>query len=161
MSERKRRPRVTLCAAVTFDGKLDTRNPLPSVLLDALVSADGDRLVADTAVAVNVSIIASTARGKPANAVRALKDDPHVKRILCLGGPRLFRALLDAGLVEDFCLLVRPHVDGRRAAATLSGPPTPEWFPHSISCRLRRMEVRGDDCFLHYTVARRTTCNPS
>ena len=154
MPERKRRPRVALCAAITSDGKLDARAPLPPALLDALTLADGDRFVADTAVAANVAIIASTARAKPADRVRALQNDPRVRRVLCLGGPRLFRALLDAGLVNDFYLLVRPRVDGRRAAPTLSGAPTPAWFPRSISCRLRRMEVVDGDCFLHYTVAR-------
>ena len=68
--------------------------------------------------------------------------------------PDQFRALLEAGQVDDLYLLVRPRIDGRGAAPTLSGPFTPEFFPRSISCRLRRMEVVDGECLLHYTVAR-------
>ena len=67
--------------------------------------------------------------------------------------PGQFRALLEAGQVNDLYLLVRPRIDGRRDAPTLSGPFTPEFFPRSISCRLRRMEVVDGECLLHYTVA--------
>ena len=112
---RRRRPRVALCAAITFDGKLDTSAPLPPTFHDFLASEDGDQLV----------------------------DDPD-----------RFRALFDAGRVDDVYLLVRPRVDGRRDAPTLSGPFTPEFFPRSISCRLRRMEVVSGECLLHYTVIR-------
>lgn len=159
MSERKRprRLRVTLCAAITFDGKLDPSDPLPSTLLGALVP--GDALLADAATARTLPArenfplrIVSRTRLPDLSAV----GEPPVRRWFCLGGPKLFRALLDAGLVDELRLLVRPRVDGRRGADTLSGPPTPEWFPHSISCRLRRMEVHGGDCFLHYTVGPRT-----
>ena len=76
----------------------------------------------------------------------------------CGGGPRLFRALLDARLVDDLRLLVRPRIDGRRGAATLSGVPG-EFFPASIHLRLLKMEVRGGECLLHYRV-RRTPAKP-
>ena len=157
---RPRRPHVTLCAAITFDGKLDAADPLPPALLNALVLTDGDRLLADTATAAalppeharNVHRPPRTGWDGVPRAVRALLADPGVRRVLCLGGARTFPALLDAGLADDLLLLVRPRVDGHSAAPTLSGPPTPEFFPRSISCRLRRMEVVGSECLLHYTV---------
>ena len=68
--------------------------------------------------------------------------------------PDQFHALLAARQVNDLYLLVRPRIDGRGTAPTLSGPFTPEFFPRSISCRLRRMKVVDGECFLHYTVAR-------
>ncbi len=111
---KRRRPRVALCAVITFDGKLDTPGPLPPALRAFATLKDGDRLV----------------------------DDPGQ-----------FHALLAAGQVHDLYLLVRPRVDGRRAAPTLSGPFTPEFFPRSIACRLRRMEAVDGECLLHYTVA--------
>ena len=160
-----------LCAAVTFDGKLDTSDPLPPALLDFLAPAEGDVRLIDE------SWMHKTSPGweqpvrildfdclENLTASRALGGHGFaftVRRWLCLGGPKLFRALLDAGLVNDLCLLVRPRVDGRRGADTLSGPPTPEWFPRSISCRLRRMEVHGGGCLLHYTVGPRTARKPA
>ena len=63
--------------------------------------------------------------------------------------------LLLAGDVRELRLTVRPRVDGRRDSPTLSGPPTPEFFPRSLACRLLRMETRGGECLLHYRVLRR------
>ncbi len=65
------------------------------------------------------------------------------------------RALLAAGLVDQIHLTIRPRIDGRRDAPTLSGPPTPDFFPRSLACRLLRTETRDGECFLHYRVLRR------
>ena len=65
-------------------------------------------------------------------------------------------ALLLAGDVRELRLTIRPRIDGRRDAPTLSGPPTPEFFPRSLACRLLRMETRGGECLLHYRGLRRT-----
>ena len=67
--------------------------------------------------------------------------------------PTEFRRLFDEGLVDEIHLTVRPTIDGRRGAATLSGVPG-EFFPASIRCRLLKMEVRGRECLLHYRVLR-------
>ena len=64
-------------------------------------------------------------------------------------------ALLAAGTVRELRLTVQPRIDGRRDSPTLSGPPTPEFFPRSLACRLLRMETRGGECLLHYRVLRR------
>ena len=66
------------------------------------------------------------------------------------------RALLTSGEVDEIHLTVRPRIDGRRDAPTLSGPPTPEFFPRSLSCRLLRLETRDGECLLHYRVIGRT-----
>ena len=66
------------------------------------------------------------------------------------------RALLAAGAVRELLLTVHPRIDGRRDAPTLTGPPTPEFFPRSLACRLLRMETRGGECLLHYRVLRPT-----
>lgn len=65
------------------------------------------------------------------------------------------RALLAAGLVDEIHLTIRPRIDGRRDSPTLSGPPTPEFFPRSLACRLLRMETLDGECLLHYRVLRR------
>ena len=69
--------------------------------------------------------------------------------------PAQCRALLVNGAVNEIYLIVRPRIDGRRDASTLSGLPTPEFFPRSLACRLLRMETRDGECLLHYRVPRR------
>ena len=64
-------------------------------------------------------------------------------------------ALLTGGQVDEIHLTIRPRIDGRRDSPTLSGPPTPEFFPRSLACRLLRMETRDGECLLHYRVLRR------
>ena len=60
--------------------------------------------------------------------------------------------LLAAHEIGELHLTVRPHVDGRQDSPTLSGPVTPEFFPHSLSCRLLDMETRDGECLLRYRV---------
>ena len=67
----------------------------------------------------------------------------------------MFRGLLEAGLADELCLCVRPRIDGRRGGATLSGVGG-EFFPASVACRLVKMEVAGDECFLRYRVVEGT-----
>ena len=70
------------------------------------------------------------------------------------------RALLAAGAVRELHLTVRPQVDGRHDAPTLTGPPTPEFFPQSLACRLLHMETHGGECLLRYRVLRRARTAP-
>ena len=101
-------PPVTLCAAVTVDGKLD--DPAPRIVR---------------------------------HGIDCLLDVPQT------------RALLEAGLVDEIHLRLRPRIDGRRDAPTLTGPPTSGFFPRSVSCRLLRMENgAAGECLLHYRVLR-------
>lgn len=154
---RRQRPRVVLCAAITFDAKLDTADPLPPALRQAVAPGADDVFLIEPHLSGHLP----PGWDHPARAITpgdlgSLPDDePSIRRWLCLGGPDLFRALLDAGRVNDLCVLVRPRVDARRDAPTVGGPFTPEFFPSSMPCRLRRMEVLGGECFLHYTVAHR------
>ena len=70
--------------------------------------------------------------------------------------PEQCRVLLISGKVDEIHLIVRPHINGHRDASTLSGPPTPEFFPRSLACRLLRMETQDGECVLHYRMLRRT-----
>ena len=67
--------------------------------------------------------------------------------------PAELRRWFEEGLVGEIYLTVRPKIDGRRCAATLAGGPG-KFFPASVRCRLLKMEVRGDECLLHYRVLR-------
>ncbi len=133
----KTRPGVTIWAAITADGKLDAAGATPE----------------DFALRPSDVLFAPNARGDLAELLRGLWAQPDVRRVVCLGGPALFRRLFDEDLVAEMCLLLRPTIDGRRGAATLSGVPG-EFFPASIRCRLLKMETRGDGCLLRYRVLR-------
>ena len=89
-------------------------------------------------------------RAQLLDAVRRLRGE-FPRRVLCFGGAGLFRGLLEAGLVDELCLCVRPRIDGRRGTGTLSGVGG-GFFPASVACRLTKMEVAGDECFLRYRV---------
>ena len=155
----RNRPRVTLCAAVTADGKLDAApGPLPA-------PQPGDVWLTDDHAAVNPGepsqvVKVAGVRENLARRLRELRTRENVRRVFCGGGPRLFRRLFDAALVDEVCLRVRPRIDGRRGAATLSGAPG-EYFPASIPLRLLKMEVRGGECVLHYRVRRTPSRRPA
>ena len=133
-------PRVVLCAALTVDGKLDPQPPDPAWRDDP---------------ATVVLTEAATAGTEGWNLVlRRMRREGGVRRVVCGGGAELFRALLDAGTVSELHLTVRPRIDGRREAPTLSGPPGAGFFPASVACRLLKAEMRAGECVLRYRVRR-------
>ena len=161
-------PLVTLCAGITLDGKLDgspvwrqTNGYFGPVPCDV-----GDLALADPATVsllpeLSGWILAADTGAAAVNLVNEWLSPPtgptlsSLRRIYCLGGAKLFHALLQTRLVNELFLVIRPRIDGRRDSPTLSGPPTPEFFPRSLACRLLRMETRDGECLLHYRVLRR------
>ena len=133
-------PRVVLCAALTVDGKLDAPPPDPT-------------WKDDPATVVLAEDATAGAAGWDAM-LRRMRRKDRVRRVVCLGGAERFRALLDAGVVHELHLLMRPRVDGRRDAPTLSGPPGAAFFPASVACRLLKVEMRDGECLLRYQVKR-------
>jgi riboflavin-specific deaminase-like protein len=82
-----------------------------------------------------------------------LRSHYRVKCLICEGGPSLFRSLLAAGLVDEINLTLCPLVFGGSGAPTLTGLPR-GFLPRTVTCRLTRMEVSGDECLLRYRVWR-------
>jgi riboflavin-specific deaminase-like protein len=80
-----------------------------------------------------------------------LQKDYHVKKVVCEGGPSLFRGLLEAGLVDEINLTLCPRVFGGTATPTLTGMPG-GFLPKSMICSLAKMEIVGGECFLRYRV---------
>ena len=181
---RGKRPRLALCATLTLDGKLadgpatlppepprgdadPARHPWAGLYAEAAAFLADDRaetMLPATGVVRPVIVLGRTVSGAVPDGWQhelqtrlAALPEPAVRsrtRVLCFGGAVLFRALLVAGWVDELHLVVSPRIDGRRHAPTLSGPPGAEFFPASVACRLQRMEVRGNQCFLRYQVAR-------
>jgi riboflavin-specific deaminase-like protein len=80
-----------------------------------------------------------------------LRQTHDIHRLLCEGGPRLFRALLVENFVDEFFLTFCPRIFGGKRAPTLTGE-NPDFLPRSVQCTLREMEVHADECFVRYRV---------
>ncbi len=86
-----------------------------------------------------------------AAALQILRHEYHVRTVVCEGGPRLFRALLEIGAVDELHLTWAPLIFGGAKAPTLTGIPD-QFLPATIRGRLRHMRVEGGECFLTYAL---------
>ena len=80
-----------------------------------------------------------------------LRAHYKVKRLVCEGGPSLFRALLTANLVQEINLTLSPRIFGGKKAPTLTGPPR-DFLSRAVPCKLLKSEVIGNECYLRYRV---------
>jgi riboflavin biosynthesis pyrimidine reductase len=83
--------------------------------------------------------------------LQILRSDYRVRTLVCEGGPRLFRNLLEIGAVDELHLTWAPLIFGGMKAPTLTGVPG-KFLPATIRCRLKDMCVQGDECFLTYSL---------
>ena len=81
-----------------------------------------------------------------AEMLRILRSQYDVRTVACEGGPTLFRALLERGLVDQLNLTIAPYMFGGARAPTLTGL-SKEFLPASVHCRLIDMRVVGAGMF--------------
>jgi riboflavin-specific deaminase-like protein len=74
-----------------------------------------------------------------------------VRTLACEGGPTLFRALLEQGLIDQLNLTIAPYMFGGAKAPTLTGV-SKKFLPASVHCLLSDMRTVGDECFLTYRI---------
>jgi 5-amino-6-(5-phosphoribosylamino)uracil reductase len=86
-----------------------------------------------------------------ATMLRTLRDKYKIRTVACEGGPTLFRALLERGLIDQLNLTIAPFMFGGANAPTLTGL-SKEFLPASVHCSLFDMRVIGDECFLTYRI---------
>ena len=86
-----------------------------------------------------------------ASGLRTLRDNYKIRTVACEGGPTLFRALLERGLVDQLNLTIAPYMFGGANAPTLTGL-SKEFLPASVHCSLIDMRVVGQECFLTYRI---------
>ena len=82
-----------------------------------------------------------------------LRREYRVKRLVCEGGAQVFRALLEAGFIDELHVTLCPRIFGGVAAPTLTGV-AGDYLPHSLPLRLAKMEVIEGECFLRYRVGK-------
>lgn len=86
-----------------------------------------------------------------AGMLQTLRRDYKVRRLACEGGPTLFRAMLEQGLIDQLNLTVAPFLFGGAEAPTLTGLDK-KFLPRSVQFRLVGMRIVADECFLTYKI---------
>jgi riboflavin biosynthesis pyrimidine reductase len=82
-----------------------------------------------------------------------LRQQHGIRRLVCEGGARVFRALLEKDLVDELHLTVTPRVFGGRTAPTLTGI-AGEFLARSKRLKLAEFRPENDECFLRYAIQR-------
>jgi riboflavin-specific deaminase-like protein len=83
--------------------------------------------------------------------LQTLRSKYKVRTLECEGGPTLFRALLEEGLIDQLNLTIAPYMFGGAKAPTLTGV-SKKFLPASVHCLLSDMRTVGDECFLTYRI---------
>lgn len=140
-----------------FDG--ETRRPIAIVTRTGDVPWDvglfgepGARIVIYSATPVaapsgTVAEVAARPAAHPAAILADLRKREGAELVMCEGGPRLLRALVAEGLLDDLVLTLAPLLVAGDAPAPLAGP---ELDPPA-GMGLRGVWRADDHAFLHYT----------
>ena len=89
-----------------------------------------------------------------AGMLKTLRTKYKVGTVACEGGPTLFRALLEQGLIDRLNLTIAPYMFGGAKAPTLTGA-SKDFLPASLHCSLSDMRVVDEECFLTYRIKHR------
>lgn len=81
--------------------------------------------------------------------LRTLREKHGVRKLVCEGGPQLFRSFLEIGAVDQLHVTIAPRLFGGADAPTLTG--VSRAFLRNLGrFRLAKCEVVGEECFLTY-----------
>lgn len=87
-------------------------------------------------------------------ALRWLRREWNVKRLLCEGGGEINGGLFEAGLVDEIHLTISPVIFGGRTAPTLADGRGFERLADAAQFRVKSKKRIGDEMFLVYEAAR-------
>ena len=113
-------PRRSRLAIVTFSGNLAGHRMPDSVPIVLCPPAASDRVRTDLPEAEIIEIEPDD-DALPTQEVIAALRERGLASIVCEGGPSLAAQLIDAGLVDEFCLATSPRVGGTPFPVTGSG----------------------------------------
>jgi riboflavin-specific deaminase-like protein len=89
----------------------------------------------------------------PNEVLAILRSEWGVETVVCEGGPRLMRSMLEGGCIDEIFLTWCPVIFGGATAPTLTGAGMP-LFEKGIKARLLEHQVIEGECFLHYALER-------
>ncbi len=130
--------------------------PCPAVLVSrsfelpweaGLFAAPGQRVLVYTRADGSVPDLPADVERVPEDDLRAVLADLRargIERLLCEGGPRVNRALLDAGLLDELFLTLSPVVSGEGPPIVADG--------RSAPLILRSVATADGDLYLRYSV---------
>jgi riboflavin-specific deaminase-like protein len=87
-------------------------------------------------------------------ALKWLRKEWNVKRLLCEGGGEINAALFHENLVDELYLTLSPRIFGGRHAPTMADGFGPESLADATRLKLKSKKRSGDEMFLTYSVVR-------
>ncbi|HSI12955.1 MAG TPA: dihydrofolate reductase family protein [Chthoniobacter sp.] len=151
---KRRQNEYPLRVLLTNSGRIDPQLRIFEKTFSPIVIFSTTRMPARTksALAGKADLWLHTAESvNLAAMMTTLRSEYAVKRLVCEGGAQVFRALLEAKLVDEIHVTLSPHIFGGRSAPTLTGV-AGAFLPQSVEARLRSMEVIDGECFLRFRV---------
>lgn len=151
--KRKHAP-APLRVVVSNKGRIDTRLKIFQSTISPILIFSTARMPSKTQAALKDKATLHLTKSSEidlAGMLETLRSKYNVRRLACEGGPTLFRALLERGLIDQLNLTIAPYMFGGAKAPTLTGLST-EFLPASVHCSLTGMRTIGDECFLTYRI---------
>jgi riboflavin biosynthesis pyrimidine reductase len=145
--ERHGKPPVPPIAVVSNSLDLDLEAPVftdTEVRTLVVTTAASDPRVRERVAEVADVVVAGESLLDPATALRGLRERGH-EVVLCEGGGVLNAELLAAGLLDELCLTVSPHVGGDPSRIVADAPRIP-----LTGLRLAHVLADGDELYLRY-----------
>ena len=144
---------VSLSGSVNPNATVFRRDFSPIIILTTQ-HAPAARLKRLRAAAAEVKICGTKEINFP-RALRWLREEWGVKRLLCEGGGELNDALFRAGLVDELHLTICPKIIGGRAAPTIAGGLGAGSLARATRLELQSARRQGEELYLVYRVLRR------
>jgi len=85
--------------------------------------------------------------------LETLLTEHGIETLVCEGGPRLLRSLLEIDCLDELYLTLAPVLFGGNKAPTITGEPD-DFLPQEISMKLVEWNQHGDETYLHYVRSR-------
>src|SRR5213082_3982352 len=152
-TKRKQTP-APLRVIVSNKGRIDSRLKIFQSTISPILIFSTTRMPKKTQAALKGKATLHLTKSDEidlATMLETLRTKYNVRRLACEGGPTLFRALLERGLIDQLNLTIAPYIFVVAKAPTLTGL-SKEFFPPSVHCSLTDMRTVGDECFLTYRI---------
>jgi riboflavin-specific deaminase-like protein len=151
---KRKKTRAPLRVIVSSKGRIDSRLKIFQSANSPILVFSTRRMPRKTQAALGEKATLHLAESDDVDLeemLRILRSQYYVRTVACEGGPTLFRALLERGLVDQLNLTIAPYMFGGARAPTLTGL-SKEFLPTSVHCRLIDMRVVGEEYFLTYRI---------